>query len=165
MALFKTSTISNPVIEYWIEHVTLGLSWVIFRFSIQIFYRGVPAFVTNCLCGVYCRELTTCLQYIVPLFGNLVRNGAGFENFTQWKTNFHCIQSYIQIWIYKYILVPHNMMIPYFYLPYFHFLNRALFFAKYFGTLNLHRSRLHVFYPCVEMIRRSNWQLEPYWTT
>ena len=33
-----------------------------------------PGFATDCPCGVWCRGLTTCLLYVVPLFGNLVWN-------------------------------------------------------------------------------------------
>ena len=38
--------------EYWIEHVTFGLLYVMFRFSNKIFYREVPGFATYCPCGV-----------------------------------------------------------------------------------------------------------------
>ena len=37
-------------------------------FQYRIFYRGVPGFATDCLCGVGCRGLTTCLLYVGPLF-------------------------------------------------------------------------------------------------
>ena len=39
-----------------------------------------------------------------------------------------------------------NMMIPYFYLPYFYVSNSALSFARYSGTLLLHRRSLHAFH-------------------
>ena len=46
------------------------LSIVRFMFPYRIFYRGVPGFATDCLCGVGCSGLTTCLLYDVgPLFG------------------------------------------------------------------------------------------------
>ena len=32
----------------------------------------VQSFATDCPCGVWCRGLTTCPQYVGPLFGNLV---------------------------------------------------------------------------------------------
>ena len=35
--------------EYWIEHVTFGLPYAMFRFSSRIFYRGVPGFTTDFL--------------------------------------------------------------------------------------------------------------------
>ena len=60
------------LLEYWIEHVTFGLLYVMFTFPTRIFYMGVPSFATDCPCGVWCRVLTTCLLYIGPLFGNLV---------------------------------------------------------------------------------------------
>ena len=43
------------------------LSFVRFMFPYRIFYRGVPGFATDCLCGVGCRGLTTCLLYDVGL--------------------------------------------------------------------------------------------------
>ena len=46
------------------------LSFVRFMFPYRIFYRGVPGFATDCLCGVGCRGLTTCLLYVGPLFGH-----------------------------------------------------------------------------------------------
>ena len=60
--------------EYWIEHVSFGLLYVMFTFPTRIFYRGVPGFATDCPCGVWCRWLTTCPLYVCPLFGNLVQN-------------------------------------------------------------------------------------------
>ena len=59
------------LLEYWIEHVTFGLLYVMFTFPARIFYRGVPSFAIDCPCGVWCRGLTTCLLYIGPLFANL----------------------------------------------------------------------------------------------
>ena len=43
--------------EYWIERVTLGLLYVIFRFSTKVLNMGVPGFATDCPCGVWCRGL------------------------------------------------------------------------------------------------------------
>ena len=60
------------LLEYWIEHVSFGLLWVMFTFPTKIFYRGVPGFATNCPCGVWCRGLTTCPLYVGPRFGDLV---------------------------------------------------------------------------------------------
>ena len=60
------------LLEYWIEHVAFGLVYVMFTFPTRIFYRGVPGFATDCPCGVWCCGLTTCLQYVGPLFGNQV---------------------------------------------------------------------------------------------
>ena len=48
--------------------ITFGLLCVIFRFSIMIFYKGVPGFAIDCPCNVWCRGLTTCLLYLGPLF-------------------------------------------------------------------------------------------------
>ena len=60
------------LLEYWIEHVSFGLLYVMFTFPTRIFYRGVPSFTTDCPCDVWCRGLTTCPLYVGPLFGNLV---------------------------------------------------------------------------------------------
>ena len=60
------------LLEYWIEHVTLGLLYVMFTLPTRILYRGVPGIVTDCPCGVWCRGLTTCLLYVGRIFGNLV---------------------------------------------------------------------------------------------
>ena len=49
------------LLEYWIEHVTIGFLYVIFTFPTGIFYRGVPGFATGCPCDVGCRGITTCL--------------------------------------------------------------------------------------------------------
>ena len=46
------------------------LSFVRCMFPYRMFYRGVPGFATDCLCGVGCRGLTTCLLYVGPLFGH-----------------------------------------------------------------------------------------------
>ena len=40
------------LLEYWIEHVTFGLLFVMFKFPIRIFYRGGPGFATDCHCAV-----------------------------------------------------------------------------------------------------------------
>ena len=37
----------------------------------------IQALLNDCLCGVWCRELTTCLLYVGPLFVNQVRNDRG----------------------------------------------------------------------------------------
>ena len=52
--------------EYWIEHVTLGLIYAMFRCSVRIFYGVVPGFATDCPCSVWCRALTTGLMYVGP---------------------------------------------------------------------------------------------------
>ena len=53
--------------EYWIEHVTFGLLYVMLRLSTRIFYGGVPGFATDCPCGVWFRWLTTYLLYVGPI--------------------------------------------------------------------------------------------------
>ena len=76
------------LLEYWIEHVTFGLFYVMFTFPARILYRGVPGFATDCPCGVWCRGLTTCPLYVGSFFGNLVKNDRRFVSLAQWKTTF-----------------------------------------------------------------------------
>ena len=40
--------------------------------SLLGYSAGDPGFATDCPWGAWCRELTTSLQYVGPLFGNLV---------------------------------------------------------------------------------------------
>ena len=56
------------LLDYWIEHLTFGLLYVMFTFPTMIFYRGVPGFATDYPRGVWWRGLTTCLLYVGPLF-------------------------------------------------------------------------------------------------
>ena len=58
--------------EYWIEHVTFGHLYVMFRFSTRKYYRGVSVFANDYPCVIWCRGLNTCLLYIGLLFGNIV---------------------------------------------------------------------------------------------
>ena len=69
------------LLEYWIEHVSFGLLYVMFTVPIMIFYRGVPGFATDCPC-VWCRGLTSCPLYVGPPFGNLVKNDSRFVSLT-----------------------------------------------------------------------------------
>ena len=57
-------------LEHCIEHVTLTQLYIRFIFSTRIFYTEIPCFTSNCLCGVWCRRVITCLMYVGPLFGN-----------------------------------------------------------------------------------------------
>ena len=55
----------------WLPHlINIGFLYVRFTFSTRMIYSGAPGFVTDCLCGVWCRGLITCLLYVSPLFGN-----------------------------------------------------------------------------------------------
>ena len=45
----------DVLFEYWIEHVTFRLLYVMFRFPTRIFNRGVPGFATDCSSSVWCR--------------------------------------------------------------------------------------------------------------
>ena len=51
-APFWTFLSLNILFEYWIKHVTVGLIYVMFRFSTRIFHRDIPGFATDCSCGV-----------------------------------------------------------------------------------------------------------------
>ena len=60
--------------------------------------------------------------------------------------------------------MPHDMIIPYLHLPYFHVSNNALFSIQYFSTLILYRRSLNTFYqqnkishPEDNMIARSSY--------
>ena len=59
-------------LEYWIEHVSFGLPYVMFTFPTRIFYRGVPGFATDCVSGVWCRGLTTCM--LIEALGIILLN-------------------------------------------------------------------------------------------
>ena len=76
------------LLEYWIEHVTFGLLYVMFTFPAGIFSRGVPGFATACPCSIWCCGLTTCFLHVGPLFGNLVKIDSRSVSFTQTKTTF-----------------------------------------------------------------------------
>ena len=56
------------LLEYWIEHVTFGLFYVMFTFPTRIFYSRGSGFVTDCPCSVWHRGLTTWLPYVGPRF-------------------------------------------------------------------------------------------------
>ena len=56
------------LLEYWMEHFTFGLLYVMFTFPIRIFYRRVLGFATDYPCDVWCRGLNTCLLYVGPFF-------------------------------------------------------------------------------------------------
>ena len=43
------------LLEYWIEHVTFGLFYVMFTFPIMIFYRGFLGFAMYRPCSAWCR--------------------------------------------------------------------------------------------------------------
>ena len=70
------------LLEYWIEHVTFRLLYVMFTFPTRIFYSGVPGFATDCPSVVWCRGLTTYLLFVGPRFGNLDENDSGFVSLT-----------------------------------------------------------------------------------
>ena len=53
--------------ESRIQHGAIGPLYVTSSYSTWIFCRGVSGFATDCPCGIWCRELTTCLLHVGPL--------------------------------------------------------------------------------------------------
>ena len=78
-------TTLDIIFEYCIKHTDFGPLYVTFRFSMRIFYSGVPGFATDCPCGVWCHGLTTCLLYVVPFLRNLAWNDSIFVSLTYWR--------------------------------------------------------------------------------
>ena len=112
---------------HWIEHITFGLLYVMFRFSTKVFYRGGPGFATDFLAVFW----YTCLVCVGPLLK------IKFEMIIAWHNGdqlFHCFRLRS-----TYSLIPHKVMILYCRLPCFDILNMILFFTQYFGTPILHR--------------------------
>ena len=105
--------------EYRIEHLTFGRLHVMFRFSNRIFYRGVPRFVTNCSCGVWCREYNHLPPVCCSTFWILVWDDSGFPSWHNGEQRFHYFQLCFTF-VFTYILMPHNMIAVYFLSPYFH---------------------------------------------
>ena len=58
--------------EYRIQHGANGPLYVTSSYSTWIFCRGVSGFATDCPCGIWCHELTTCLLDVGPPFGNQI---------------------------------------------------------------------------------------------
>ena len=56
----------NILFDYWIEHVTFGLPYIMFKFSTRIFYMWVPGFEIDFPCGIWCHVLTIYLLYVGP---------------------------------------------------------------------------------------------------
>ena len=59
----------QDILEYWIEHITISLSYIKFVFSTRILYMRVPRVASDCPCVAWCHEFNTCLLYVSPLFG------------------------------------------------------------------------------------------------
>ena len=57
-------------LEYWIEHVIIGLRYAMLRFSTRIFYREVPNIATGVPCCVWCRSmLVNVLEILFEMIG------------------------------------------------------------------------------------------------
>ena len=139
-------------IEYWIEHVTFGLLYVMFRFSTRIFFREIPGFATDYPCCVWCRGLTTCLLYAGTLFGNQVWNDSGFVSLTQWRTTF----SLFWTAFYIYLNAPQyeNTLFSF---TLFSCLKHCFIFTEYLSTLLLHRRSLDTFIRVVIIVPADGW--------
>ena len=57
-------------VEYWIEHITFGLLYAMFRFSTMIFYREVPGFATDWPCGYGVADLPRASCMLVHFLKN-----------------------------------------------------------------------------------------------
>ena len=112
------------LLEYWIEHVSFGLLYVMFTFPTRIFYRGVPGFATDCPCGVWCRGLTTCLLYVGPILEILFKMIVGLYVWRKGKQLFCCFSLFCCFLFH--IIMPYNIIL-YFRLPYLHVSNNVLF--------------------------------------
>ena len=99
----------DNLLEYWIEHVSFGLLYVMFTFPTRIFYRGVQGFATDCPCGV----LVPRINHLPPVCWS-----------TNWKSSLKmilCLSFWPKggkccSWLFH-ILMPYNIL--YFRLPYF----------------------------------------------
>ena len=115
--------------EYWIEHVTFGLLYAMFRFATMIFYSEVAGFGTDRPCGGWCQRLTLHLPPVcwsTVWKSNLKWYLVGLKVWCNAEQRFHCC------WLYfTYILMHHDMIILYFRLPYFHVPNSTLFLHKW----------------------------------
>ena len=72
-----------------IQHGAIGPLYVTSSYSTWIFCRGVSGFATDYPCGVWCRELTTCLLHVGPPFGNLLLNTSWAVGLAYWIVYLH----------------------------------------------------------------------------
>ena len=68
--------------------------------------------------------LTTCLLYVGRLLGNLIWNYVWFMGLSWSRTVFFIVFDYD----FTYVLVSHNMIMPWFHLPYF-YVSKMLYFS------------------------------------
>ena len=111
------------IFDYWIEHVTFGLVCVRFIFSTRIYYRGVPDLATDCPCGVWCHGFITGSCMLVHVLE--IYSCSGFVNLTKWRTTFPLFLIRFVYYVFTYILMCLETMIPY--LPDFHVSSSASF--------------------------------------
>ena len=58
----------DRLLEYYIEHVTIGLRYVKVMLLTRLFCRGVPGFALDCNCCVRCHGSPNRPLYVGPLF-------------------------------------------------------------------------------------------------
>ena len=75
------------------------LSFVRFMFPYRIFYMGVPGYATDCLYGVACRGLTTCLLYMGPLFGHFCLTRVAIIRWTGGILSWNCSILFITVFV------------------------------------------------------------------
>ena len=113
-----------------------GPLYVTSSYSTWIFCKGVSGFASDCPCGVWCRELTTCLLHVGPPFwkSNFKQQlGCRFDIMDNISYFLVCVLTYAIV----YVLI--HWFIFRFYLPKYSFF-------KYSCTNIFHRCSLYTFY-------------------
>ena len=129
--------------------IPLSIGLKMFRFSTRIFYRVASGFITDCACGAWCCELTTCLLYVGPRFGNLVWYDKGFASLTWWRTIFslYCLScfTYIQfLTIWKYFIFVYLMSVSQIMLYSLHCTSSLILHRRSFDTFYSNGNTFHI---------------------
>ena len=106
--------------EYWFENVTFRIICVMFRFSTRMSYRGVPDFVTGCLCDFLVLWNNHLLPVCWSTFWKSIWNDNGFVSLTQWR-----LTCSLFLLHFTYNLMLHNMII--FIFVYIIFMSQTVF--------------------------------------
>ena len=64
------------LLEYWFEHVTIGLVCVKFVLLTSILYKGVQGFTNDCLCGFWLPWINDLSPVCLSIFGKSSRNNS-----------------------------------------------------------------------------------------
>ena len=90
----------------WARYHRTPLCRIVFSFRLS--YRVVQGFTNNYPCGIWYRALSTCPQYVSPLFGNPILNDSWFLILAWRKTHFHfCFWFAYE---FTYVMIYHNLM-------------------------------------------------------